>query len=77
MAGVSSLLEMPTDSCHFTCASDTLVRPQYSLAQKALSATRGSARGEVFLLTVGVFLLRVKFLCLQSLKALVRRTFLL
>ena len=28
-----------------------------------------------FLLTVGAFLLTVKLLCLQSLKALIRRTF--
>ena len=34
-----------------------------------------SNRGEAFLLTVGAFLLTVKLLCLQSLKALVRRTF--
>ena len=32
-------------------------------------------RGEAFLLTVGAFLLTVKLLCLQSLKALLRRTF--
>ena len=44
VTGVSCLLEIPTDSCHFPC-SDTLVRPQYSLAWKALSATRGLARG--------------------------------
>ena len=31
--------------------------------------------GEVFLLTVEAFLLTVKLLCLQSLKALIRRTF--
>ena len=31
--------------------------------------------GGSFLLTVGVFLLTVKFFCLQSLEALVRRTF--
>ena len=31
--------------------------------------------GEAFLLTVGAFLLTVKLLCLQSLKALIRRTF--
>ena len=31
--------------------------------------------GEAFLLTVGAFLLTVKLLCLQSLKALTRRTF--
>ena len=31
--------------------------------------------GAAFLLTVGVFLLTVKRLCLQSLKALIRRTF--
>ena len=31
--------------------------------------------GEVFLLAVGVFLLTVELLCLQSLKALMRRTF--
>ena len=31
--------------------------------------------GEAFLLTVGAFLLAVKLLCLQSLKALIRRTF--
>ena len=39
VAGVSSLLEMPTDSCHFPCTSNTLVRTQYSVARKALSAT--------------------------------------
>ena len=47
VAGVSSLLDMPTDSCHFPCTSWHLVRPQYSLARKALSATRGLARGGV------------------------------
>ena len=31
--------------------------------------------GEVFLLTVGAFLLTVERLCLQSLKALIRLTF--
>ena len=31
--------------------------------------------GKAFLLTVGAFLLTVKLLCLQSLKALIRRTF--
>ena len=31
--------------------------------------------GEAFLLTVGAFLLTVEVLCLQSLKALIRRTF--
>ena len=31
--------------------------------------------GEAFLLTVGAFLLTVKLPCLQSLKALMRRTF--
>ena len=31
--------------------------------------------GEAFLPTVGAFLLTVKLLCLQSLKALIRRTF--
>ena len=31
--------------------------------------------GEVFLLTVGAFLLTVKLLCLHSLKGLIRRTF--
>ena len=31
--------------------------------------------GEAFLLTVGAFFLTVKLLCLQSLKALIRRTF--
>ena len=31
--------------------------------------------GEAFLLTVGAFLLTVKLLCLQSLKALIRRAF--
>ena len=31
--------------------------------------------GEALLLTVGAFLLTVKFFCLQSLKALIRRTF--
>ena len=38
---------MPTDSYHFPCTFDTLVRPQFSLARKALSATRGLARGGV------------------------------
>ena len=32
-------------------------------------------KGEVFLFTVGVSLLTVTFLCLQSLKAFIRRTF--
>ena len=32
-------------------------------------------KGEAFLLTVGAFLLTVKLLCLQSLKALIRLTF--
>ena len=32
-------------------------------------------RGEAFLLTVGAFLLTVRLLCLQSLKARIRRTF--
>ena len=36
---------------------------------------RGKSKGEAFLLTVGAFLLTVKLLCLQSLKALIRRTF--
>ena len=31
--------------------------------------------GKLFLLTAGAFLLTVKLLCLQSLKALTRRTF--
>ena len=31
--------------------------------------------GEAFLLTVGAILLTVELLCLQSLKALIRRTF--
>ena len=47
VAGVSNLLEMPTDSCHFPCTSDTLIRPQKSLAQKALSTTKGLARGRL------------------------------
>ena len=34
-----------------------------------------SLPGEAFLLTVGAFLLTVKLLCLQSLMALIRRTF--
>ena len=32
-------------------------------------------KGEAFSLTVGAFLLTVKLLCLQSLKALIRRAF--
>ena len=44
VAGVRSLLEMPTDSCHFPCTSDIPVRAQNSLARKALSATRGLAK---------------------------------
>ena len=35
----------------------------------------GKDVGEAFLLTVGVLLLTVKLLCLQSLKVLIRRTF--
>ena len=35
----------------------------------------GGGRGEAFLLTVGACLLTVKLLGLQSLKALIRRTF--
>ena len=33
---------MPTDSCHFLCTSDTLVRPQNSLTRKALSVNLAS-----------------------------------
>ena len=39
------------------------------------SLDHGFSRGEAFLLTVGAFLLTAKLLCLQSLKALIRRTF--
>ena len=35
----------------------------------------GLLKGGSFVLTVGAFLLTVKLLCLQSLKALIRRTF--
>ena len=40
---------MPTDSCHFPCASYTLARPhwQCSHARKALSTTRGVRKGGV------------------------------
>ena len=40
VAGVCSLLEIPTDSCHFPCTSDTLVKSQLSHARKTLSATQ-------------------------------------
>ena len=43
-AGVSSLSWMPTDSCHFPLTSNTLVRPQYSLARKALQLPVGLQR---------------------------------
>ena len=77
VAGVRSILEMPTDSCHFPCASDTLVRPQHSLAQKALSATRGLARGGLGTHQVVVNSLQVvnslRVLFLESLSRLSRR----
>ena len=43
--------------------------PPFALPSSLMS------KGEVFLLTVGVFLLTVKILCLQSFKALLRRSF--
>ena len=45
-----------------------------SLIKEAAPITK-LIRGEAFLLTVGAFLLAVKLLCLQCLKALIRRTF--
>ena len=35
----------PTNSCLFPDASDTIVKPKYSLTRKALSATQGLAPG--------------------------------
>ena len=43
---VCSLLEMPTDSCHFPCTlRHPRQTPERTRARKALSATRGLARG--------------------------------
>ena len=48
VTGISSLLDIPTDSCLISSAHlATLVRPQKSLVGKALSATRGLAPGVV------------------------------
>ena len=46
----------------------------YSIRFRERQKTQKS-RGEAFLLTVGAFLLTVKLLCLQSVKALIRRIF--
>ena len=43
--------------------------------KKTMQESGANEKGEVFLLKVGAFLLTVKPLCLQSLKALARRTF--
>ena len=40
-----------------------------------MSEKRLFSAGKAFLLTVGAFLLTVELLCLQSLKALIRRSF--
>ena len=58
-------LRFPAVSCSFAqiaALQSVTLRPQ-------------KISGEAFLLTVGAFLLTVKLLCLQSLKALIRRTF--
>ena len=46
-----------------------------SLYTTGAEAENSAVRGEASLLTIGVFLLTVKLLCLQSIKALIRRTF--
>ena len=69
--------------CHFsgpcwgrtgTLESRSFVAVVVSWAVRS-APTSGKKKGEVFLLTVGGFLLTVELLCLQSLKALMRRTF--
>ena len=52
-----------------------LCGPLHSATSSAQLCQEALPKGEVFLLTVGAFLLRVKLLCLQSLKALIRCTF--
>ena len=58
----------PVLACPFRTTSDRNL-------QFRGAVSTGFFWGEVFLLTVGAFLLTVKLLCLQSLKALIRRTF--
>ena len=45
------------------------------MARESLFVKMCFFNGEAHLLTVGAFLLTVELLCLQSLKALIRRTF--
>ena len=45
VAGVYSLLEIPTDSCHFPSHLTSSSDPNTHCARKALSATPGLARG--------------------------------
>ena len=56
-----------------------MLKPGISLAPPPPLYTplprRVLSRGEAFLLAVGAFLLTVELLCLQPLKALIRRTF--
>ena len=55
--------------------ADIYVRPLPPLYHAPQKRYLPEKKGEAFLLTVGAFLLTVKLLCLQSLKALIRRTF--
>ena len=47
----------------------------FASSEKALQGNTLKNKGEASLLTVGAFLLTVKLLCLQSLKAPIRRAF--
>ena len=49
--------------------------PILALTHAAAQGGGEYSLGEACLLTVGAFLLTLKLLCLQSLKALIRRTF--
>ena len=57
---------------YFTCPSAP--DPLFEASKAPFLALRAD-KGEVFLLTVGAFLLAVELLCLQSVKVLLRRAF--
>ena len=61
----------------FIVASPSLRYVYVTVPKIQLSKEMGccNVMGEAFLLTVGALLLTVKLLCLQSLNALIRRTF--